>query len=106
MTRTQCMDKKIKEAELQLSLDDRQDCSSSSVLITKEETEQFYEVLQSISVPLVASGNFWLLWDHKATKNHLATLQPSSHGKFLIFLKRLYSEEQLCPMFQLHREGK
>lgn len=58
------MDRKIKGAELsciQLSLDDRQDCSSSSVLITKEETEQVYEVLQCIAALHMAFGNFWLL---------------------------------------------
>lgn len=54
MMRSQCVDQKIKGAELsctQSSLDERQDCSSSSVLITKEETEQFYEVLWNISAP-------------------------------------------------------
>lgn len=58
------MDQKIKGAELsciQLSLVDRQDCSSSSFLISNKETEQFYEVLQSIAAPHIAFGHFRLL---------------------------------------------
>lgn len=60
-----------------------------------------YKVFQPHTHHLVISG----VLRHKVTKNHLATLQPSSHGKFLIFLKRLQSDEQLWPVFQLHREG-
>lgn len=58
------MDEKIKGAELsciQLTLVDRQNCNRLSVLISKEETEQFYEVLQSTAAPHMAFGHFWLL---------------------------------------------